>query len=99
MKQKFFYFFSAFVSGAAVMAVEMTSSRLLAPYFGTSLFVWTNVIGVILVALALGYQLGGLLADRRPEPKLYFFGFLLTGALLVVLPFLAAHLKAQSSQA
>ena len=46
------------------MAMELTAVRLLAPWFGDSAFVWTNTIGVILVALALGAWLGGVLADR-----------------------------------
>ncbi|HEX5035853.1 MAG TPA: fused MFS/spermidine synthase [bacterium] len=55
-----------FIVGLAVMAVELTAVRLLAPHFGTSLFVWTNVIAVVLVALAAGYGLGGRWADRLP---------------------------------
>lgn len=54
-----------FVSGMAVMAVELTAVRLIAPFFGASLFVWTGVIGVVLGALSLGYWLGGRAAARR----------------------------------
>ena len=58
-------YFVVFISGMAVMAVELTAVRLLAPFFGASLFVWTGVIGVILGALSLGYWLGGRAAERR----------------------------------
>lgn len=75
--------------GAAVMAVEMSGTRLLAPYFGTSLFVWTNVIGVIMLALALGYILGGKIADRSPRDEVYFFWIALTGAWVAAIPFAA----------
>jgi spermidine synthase len=52
-------------TGAAVMVVELMAVRLLAPCFGQSLPVWTNVIGVVLLALAAGQWLGGLWASRR----------------------------------
>ena len=58
-----------FICGACVMVLEMVGSRLMAPYLGTSLFVWTSLIGVILGCLSLGYWFGGLLADRKPEMK------------------------------
>lgn len=50
-----------------MMLIEVTAPRLMAPYFGTSAFTWTNVIGGIMAALAAGYYLGGKLADRRPQ--------------------------------
>ena len=58
-------FATAFVSGAVVMALEILGSRLLAPVFGNSLFVWGALIGVILAAMSSGYATGGWLADRR----------------------------------
>ncbi|MBI4614645.1 MAG: fused MFS/spermidine synthase [Planctomycetes bacterium] len=58
---------TVFLSGAAVMVLELLGTRLLAPVFGLSLYVWTAVITVTLVALAAGYWFGGTLADRRPE--------------------------------
>lgn len=55
------------VSGAALMAFEIAGSRMLAPYFGNSAFVWGSLIGVVLTSLALGAWAGGLLVDRRPS--------------------------------
>ena len=55
-----------FVSGAVVMILELTGSRILAPHVGGSLPVWTGLIGVILGSLSLGYMLGGKLADKNP---------------------------------
>ncbi len=59
------FFFTAFTAGAVVMALEILGSRLLAPIFGSSLFVWGALIGVILAAMSTGYATGGWLADRR----------------------------------
>jgi spermidine synthase len=60
---------AAFVAGASVMIVELTASRVLAPSFGNTLYTWTSLIGVVLVALSVGYYAGGRLADRYPTPK------------------------------
>ena len=54
------------------MIFEMSAVRALQPFFGSSTFVWTNVIAVVLAALALGYAAGGRLADRYPSPGLLF---------------------------
>ncbi len=73
---------TAAASGAAVMTVEMSAVRTLQPFFGSTTPVWTNVIAVALGALALGYALGGRIADRRPSATL-FFALLAAGGLLV----------------
>jgi len=65
--KKFYLEIVVFVSGAVVMAYEIIGSRMLGPYVGTSITVWSAIIGVILMSLSLGYYLGGRLADRKPE--------------------------------
>ncbi|RJR26597.1 MAG: SAM-dependent methyltransferase, partial [Candidatus Latescibacterota bacterium] len=52
------------VSGASVLAVEILGTRILGPYFGVNLYLWSALITVALAALASGYVLGGLWADR-----------------------------------
>src|SRR4029078_5891858 len=52
-------------TGAAVMMLEVLGTRVIAPFYGVGLFVWTALISVALVALAVGYRVGGRLADRH----------------------------------
>src|SRR5262245_30745753 len=66
------------VSGAAVLAIEMLGTRLLGPFYGVSLFLWSALISVTLAALAAGYALGGRWADRGPRRSR--LGLLLAGA-------------------
>jgi spermidine synthase len=61
---------AVFVSGAVVLGMEIAASRVLAPFFGNSLFVWGSLIGIVLAGLSIGYWGGGVLADRWPEPRL-----------------------------
>jgi spermidine synthase len=81
-----------FGAGTGSLATEIAASRLLAPYFGSSTIVWANLIGIVLAALALGYWLGGRLADRRPEPRLLGLIVLAAAAWVAVTPFVARPL-------
>jgi spermidine synthase len=56
-----------FVSGAVVLAVEIVGTRVLGPFYGVNLFLWSALITVTLAALSLGYALGGRWADRSPR--------------------------------
>lgn len=80
---------AAGATGFGVMAAELTAVRLLAPHFGDSAYVWTNVIGVILAAMALGATLGGRLSGREQAHAWPFRLLLAGGALLVLAPFVA----------
>ena len=61
---------AVFLSGAVLLGVEIAASRVVAPFFGNSLFVWGALIGVVLTGLSVGYWAGGALADRLPTPGL-----------------------------
>ncbi len=75
---------AVFLSGAVLLGVEIVASRVLAPSFGSSLYVWGSLIGVVLSGLAIGYWVGGALGDRYPTPYL-LVGVLTVGAGLVLL--------------
>ncbi|HWQ92323.1 MAG TPA: fused MFS/spermidine synthase [Clostridia bacterium] len=62
-----FLYFTAAVTGAAIMIVEILGAKMLSPYIGTSHFVWTAQIAVTLVALASGYYIGGRIADQSQQ--------------------------------
>jgi spermidine synthase len=79
---------AVFIAGGALLGLEIASSRVLAPFFGNSLYVWGALIGVVLAGLSTGYWLGGAIADRHPTPGL-LVGLLGTGGLLVLaIPFI-----------
>lgn len=78
-----------FAVGMGSLGAEIAAVRLLAPYFGASTVVWANTIGVVLVALSLGYWLGGRLADRRPELRGLCALALVAAGLLALVPFAA----------
>ena len=59
---------SSFVCGACVMVLELAGSRVVAPYMGTSLVVWTSLIGIVMLSLTLGNWLGGVVSDKYPRP-------------------------------
>ncbi len=65
--QKYFLEIVVFLAGGVVMMYELAGSRVMAPYVGTSIFVWASLIGVILGSLSLGYYYGGKIADKRQE--------------------------------
>ena len=71
-----------FICGASVMILELVGARLLAPYLGTSNYVWSSLIGIILGALSLGYFFGGKLADKKPEYR-YLSAIILLSAIYI----------------
>ncbi|HIE68789.1 MAG TPA: hypothetical protein EYP98_00770, partial [Planctomycetes bacterium] len=83
---------TAGATGFGVMAAELTAVRLLAPHFGDSAYVWTNVIGVILAAMALGAVMGGRLSARANAHTWPFKLLLVAGALLLVAPYITSML-------
>ena len=74
---------AVFLAGGALLGLEIAASRVLAPYFGNSLYGWGALIGVVLAGLSTGYWVGGAIADRFPTARL-LVGILGASALLVL---------------
>ena len=69
----FYLYVIVFVAGAAVLALEILGTRILGPFYGVSLFLWSALITVTLIALSVGYAVGGRWADRGPKvPRLCY---------------------------
>lgn len=94
LKSKTYLYATAFFSGMSVMAVEIGASRLLAPYFSASQIVWTIIIGVIMIALALGNVWGGRLADRSPDPANLYRRLIFAALWIAAIPVLGKYVIA-----
>lgn len=69
---KTYLYITTFFTGAAVLVLEILGTRLISPFYGATIFVWTSLIVVTMGALALGYFFGGKIADKRPQQSLFF---------------------------
>jgi spermidine synthase len=68
------------------MGLEIVGSRILAPTFGNSIFVWGSLISVVLAALSLGYWLGGKAADRWPRGAVLALFIAVPGVMVGLMP-------------
>ncbi len=74
----------AFISGFIIMSIELLGGRILAPYFGSSIYVWGSIITVFMLSLSIGYLIGGRLSLL--SPSLTRYGFFYAGAAVLLLP-------------
>ena len=86
MKQGFVIYLIVFICGGVVMSFEILGSRVLAPNFGSSVFVWGSLISVFLAGLSAGYYFGGRLSDVNPSSKKLGLMIMVPGALLLSFP-------------
>ncbi|HEX2358776.1 MAG TPA: fused MFS/spermidine synthase [Solirubrobacterales bacterium] len=84
-----FLYVLVFVVGMGSLGAEIAVARLMAPFFGASTIVWANTIGVVLVALSIGYWFGGRLADRHPHLRGLCLLVMAAAVLLALVPFAA----------
>lgn len=85
-RQKFYIrliYINAFITGAVVMAMEMTGSRFLTPFFGSSVYTWASIISMVLLSLSAGYFIGGYWAERKPYS--FYPGYFIYIAAILIL--------------
>ncbi|MDA8254809.1 MAG: fused MFS/spermidine synthase [Betaproteobacteria bacterium] len=81
---RYFLMLTTTLCGGLVMVIEVLGARVIGPYFGVSLFVWTALITVTLLSLSAGYALGGYWADRKSSPD-WLYGIIVASGVLVIL--------------
>ncbi len=92
LQNKIYLYLTEFLSGMAVMAVELGASRLLAPYFSSSQIVWTIIIGTIMIAMALGNIYGGRSADKDPSPERLYVRIMIASVWIAAIPVLGKYI-------
>ena len=89
MNQNRYLYALVFVVGISTLGAEIAAARLMAPFFGASTIVWANTIGVVLVALSIGYWLGGRLGDRYPSRHSLCLAMMGAALMLALVPLVA----------
>lgn len=87
MKKNYIYF-TVFFTGMAVMVIELIGTRIIAPVYGSGLYAWASLITITLTALACGYFIGGVLADRNPSVKYFYYIIFGAGLSLILVNWL-----------
>ena len=82
-------YLAVFIGGVCSIGIEITASRLIAPYFGSSTIIWATVIGLTLLYLSLGYYVGGKLADRFPSERFFYSTFVVAALGTAIIPILS----------
>lgn len=83
---KFLLYFVVFICGGAVLAIEILGTRIIGPYYGVSIFLWSALISVTLIALSAGYMIGGRIADRKKNYRILAFIIAMSGIIIILIP-------------
>ena len=86
--KKWYLYVVVFISGAAVLAIEILGTRILGPFYGVSIFLWSSLITVTLIALSVGYMLGGRWADKVTKMSNLYYLMFGAGIWLLLIPFI-----------
>ena len=92
MNKNYLIYATSFLCGMSVMAVELSASRLLAPYFGTSSIIWTIIIGLIMISLSIGNILGGRSADKYNNIGRLFFWVWIASIWIAFIPLFGKYI-------
>lgn len=87
----------SFITGSIIMGYELTVSRLIAPYYGNSVYTWGILLSVVMLALSLGYYFGGRLADKTKKPELVLALILFIAGLVLFVSYFISQLLLQHS--
>lgn len=93
---RLFIYFAVIICGAAVLAIELLGTRVIAPFYGASLYLWSALISVTLAALSVGYALGGRWADRGPRLSRFCAVLAVAGVWVMIIPWLRVPVLAAS---
>ena len=83
---KFLLYFTVFVCGGAVLAIEILGTRIIGPYYGVSIYLWSALISITLIALSIGYMIGGRIADKNKSVNVLALIIVLSGILTILIP-------------
>lgn len=97
LKKYWHLFLVLLIEGAALMAVEVMGAKLLAPFYGSSLYVWTAVLAITVLGLTLGYHFGGKLSEKQASEKLLAIILGIAAVLVFALPTTATAVIALTS--
>src|SRR5574341_855300 len=89
---KTFIYVAVIICGAAVLAIEILGTRVIAPFYGVSLYTWSGLISVTLAALSVGYVLGGRWADRGPQLHRFCLVIAAAGIWIFIIPWIRTPL-------
>ena len=88
---RFYTYLTVFTAGAVILMLEILGSRIMAPYYGNTIYVWSSLISVAMLALAAGYFLGGWIADRRPSYSVLYGVIFLASLFMLLIPVMSSQ--------
>lgn len=91
-----YLFFLSFLEGSAVMASELLGAKMIAPFFGGSMYVWAAVLGVTLFALMSGYYFGGYISQKIKRSSLVYWVLMISGLFLIIMPYTSIWIMEQT---
>jgi len=89
---KSFLLLTAFIEGLSIMAVELLGAKLIEPYFGSSIYTWSSIFGITLVALAAGYYVGGVLSKKYQEVEVLYKALGMAAILIATMPYIGSFI-------